>query len=221
MIYYFSMKTVIITGGTGGIGSATAKKFEESGEWKVVAMSRDDADVTNPQSVEKFFSQYEHIDSLVNCAGIFGNKTLSEYDLESINKVIAVNEIGTYLCTQAVLSKMTNGSIVNISSVAGQVGSGSDPIYAATKGAILAFTKSMAKALAPKIRVNCVAPGVTDTGLLDTRKWTDIAFDVDQTPMGKIATPSDVANAIYFLACEESGHLTGATLDINGGVLMR
>lgn len=221
MIYYFSMKTVIITGGTGGIGSATAKKFEESGEWKVVTMSRDDADVTNPQSVEKFFSQYEHIDSLVNCAGIFGNKTLSEYDLESINKVIAVNEIGTYLCTQAVLSKMTNGSIVNISSVAGQVGSGSDPIYAATKGAILAFTKSMAKALAPKIRVNCVAPGVTDTGLLDTRKWTDIAFDVDQTPMGKIATPSDVANAIYFLACEESGHLTGATLDINGGVLMR
>lgn len=215
------MKIVVITGGTGGIGSAVAKKFEESGEWKVVVTGREDMDVTNPDSVEKFFAKFTQIDCLINCAGIFGNKTLSEYDLESITKVIAVNEIGTYLCTQAVLQKMTSGSIINISSVAGQVGSGSDPIYAATKGAILAFTKSMAKALAPKIRVNCVAPGVTDTGLLDARKWTDIAFDVDQTPLGKIATPSDVANAIYFLASDESGHLTGATLDVNGGVLMR
>lgn len=215
------MKIVIITGGTGGIGSATAKKFEESGEWKVVAVSREDADVTNSESVEKFFAKFTQIDCLVNCAGIFGNKTLPEYDLESMNKVIAVNEIGTYLCTQAVLSKMPSGSIVNISSVAGQVGSGSDPIYAASKGAILAFSKSMAKALAPKIRVNCVAPGVTDTGLLDARKWTDIAFDVDQTPLGKIATPTDVANAIYFLAGDDAAHITGATIDVNGGVLMR
>ena len=215
------MKVVIITGGTGGIGSATAKKFEESREWKVVVTGREDMDITNPESVDKFFSKYAQIDCLVNCAGIFGNKTLSEYDIESISKVVAVNEVGTYLCTQAVLAKMTSGSIINISSVAGQVGSGSDPIYAATKGAILAFTKSMAKALAPKIRVNCVAPGVTDTGLLDARKWTDIAFDVDQTPLGKIATPSDVANAIYFLASDESGHITGATLDVNGGMALR
>lgn len=214
-------KLVIITGGTGGIGSAVAKKFEESGEWKVVVTGREDMDVTNPTSVEKFFSQYEQIDCLVNCAGIFGNKSLAEYDLESINKVIAVNEIGTYLCTQAVLQKMTIGSIVNISSVAGQVGSGADPIYAATKGAILAFTKSMAKMLVPKIRVNCVSPGITDTGLLDARKWTDIAFDVDQTPMGKMAEASDIANAIYFLASDDAAHITGATLDVNGGVLMR
>lgn len=214
------MKVVIITGGTGGIGKATAEKFVAEG-WKVVAMSREDADVTNPESVEKFFSKYSQIDCLVNCAGIFGNKTLPEYDFESINKVIAVNETGTYLCTQAVLKIMTSGSIVNISSVAGQVGSGSDPIYAATKGAILAFSKSMAKALAPKIRVNCVAPGITDTGLLDARKWTDIAFDVDQTPLGRMADPADIANAIYFLASEDAKHITGTTIDVNGGVLMR
>ncbi len=214
-------KLVIITGGTGGIGSATAKKFEESREWKVVVTGRDDMDITSPESVEKFFAQYDHVDCLVNCAGIFGNKSLMEYDLESMNKVIAVNEIGTYLCTQAVISKMVRGSIINISSVAGQVGSGADPIYAATKGAILAFTKSMAKMLAPKIRVNCVSPGITDTGLLDTRKWTDIAFDVDQTPIGKMAEPADIANAIYFLASDNGQHITGATLDVNGGVLMR
>lgn len=214
------MKVVIITGGTGGIGKATAEKFVAEG-WKVVAMSRVDADVTNPESVKKFFSKYSQIDCLVNCAGIFGNKTLPEYDFESINKVIAVNETGTYLCTQAVLKIMTSGSIVNISSVAGQVGSGSDPIYAATKGAILAFSKSMAKALAPKIRVNCVAPGITDTGLLDARKWTDIAFDVDQTPLGRMADPADIANAIYFLASEDAKHITGTTIDVNGGVLMR
>lgn len=214
-------KIVIITGGTGGIGSATAKRFEESREWKVVVTGRDDMDITNPESVEKFFSKYPKIDCLVNCAGIFGNKTLSEYDLESIKKVIAVNEIGTYLCTQAALKKMIEGSIINIASVAGQTGSGADPIYAATKGAILAFTKSMAKMLAPKIRVNCVSPGITDTGLLDARKWTDIAFDVDQTPLGKMADPADIANAIYFLASEEAKHITGATIDVNGGVLMR
>ena len=214
------MKIVFITGGTGGIGKATTEKFAVEG-WKVVAMSREDADVTNPESVEKFFAKYPKIDCLVNCAGIFGNKTLPEYDLESINKVIAVNEMGTYLCTQAVLKIMEVGSIINTSSVAGQVGSGSDPIYAASKGAILAFSKSMAKALAPKIRVNCVAPGVTDTGLLDARKWTDIAFDVDQTPLGKMANPSDIANAIYFLASDNAVHITGATIDVNGGVLMR
>jgi len=213
-------KIVIITGGTGGIGKATAEKFKLN-NWKVVAMSREDADVTNPESIEKFFSKYPQIDCLVNCAGIFGNKTLPEYDSESMNKVIAVNEMGTYLCTQAVLQKIISGSIVNISSVAGQVGSGADPIYAATKGAVLAFTKSMAKALAPNIRVNCVTPGVTDTELLDARKWTDIAFDVDQTPLGKMADPSDIANAIYFLASDDSKHITGATLDVNGGVLMR
>lgn len=214
-------KLVIITGGTGGIGKATANKFAESSNWKVVVTGREDMDVTNPESVKKFFSQYPKIDCLVNCAGIFGNKTLSEYDLESINKVIAVNEVGTYLCTQAALKRMTEGSIINISSVAGQTGSGADPIYAASKGAILAFTKSMAKMLAPKIRVNCVSPGITDTGLLDARKWTDIAFDVDQTPLGKMADPEDIANAIYFLASEEAKHITGATLDVNGGVLMR
>lgn len=214
-------KLVIITGGTGGIGSATAKKFSENGEWKVIVTGREDMDITNPTSVEKFFSQYDHIDCLVNCAGIFGNKSLMEYDLESMNKVIAVNEIGTYLCIQAAISKMVRGSIINISSVAGQVGSGADPIYAATKGAILAFTKSMAKMLAPKIRVNCVSPGITDTGLLDTRKWTDIAFDVDQTPIGKMADPADIANAIYFLASDAGQHITGATIDVNGGVLMR
>lgn len=215
------MKTVIITGGTEGIGSAVARKFEESREWKVVVTGREDLDVTNSESVKSFFSKFDQIDCLVNCAGIFGNKTLFEYDLESMNKVMAVNEVGTYLCTQAAIKIMTTGSIVNISSVAGQVGSGSDPIYAATKGAILAFSKSMAKALAPKIRVNCVAPGVTDTGLLDARKWTDIAFDVDQTPLGKMADPRDIANAIYFLTSDQAKHITGATIDVNGGVLMR
>lgn len=212
---------MIITGGTEGIGSAVARKFEESREWKVVVTGREDLDVTNSESVKSFFSKFDQIDCLVNCAGIFGNKTLFEYDLESMNKVMAVNEVGTYLCTQAAIKIMTTGSIVNISSVAGQVGSGSDPIYAATKGAILAFSKSMAKALAPKIRVNCVAPGVTDTGLLDARKWTDIAFDVDQTPLGKMADPRDIANAIYFLTSDQAKHITGATIDVNGGVLMR
>lgn len=213
-------KIVIITGGTGGIGKATADKFKLN-DWEVVAIGKSDVNITDSKSVEEYFSRYQKIDCLVNCAGIFGNKNLFEHDDKSINETIAVNEIGTYLCTQAAIKRMDKGSIVNISSTAGQVGSGTDPIYAATKGAILAFSKSMAKALAPKIRVNCVAPGITDTGLLDARKWTDIAFDIDQTPLGKMAEPSEIANAIYFLASDEASFITGATLDVNGGLVLR
>lgn len=215
-----NQKIVVITGGTGGIGKATANKFK-SNDWKVVALGKSDVNITDSKSVEEYFSRYRQIDCLVNCAGIFGNKNLFEYDDKSINEIIAVNEVGTYLCTQAVVKRMTEGSIVNIASVAGQVGSGADPIYAATKGAILAFSKSMAKALAPKIRVNCVAPGITNTGLLDARKWTDIAFDVDQTPLGKMAEPEEIANAIYFLASDQASFITGATLDVNGGLVLR
>lgn len=216
---------MVITGGTGGIGKATAEKFKNDKGWKVVVWGKEDVDVTDLLSVKQafksVFEKNERIDCLINCAGIFGNRTLAEYDTDSINKVMAINECGTYYCCQVVLEYMKSGSIVNISSVAGEVGSGSDPIYAATKGAVLAFSKSLAKALAPNIRVNCVAPGITDTGMLTERKWTDIAFDVDQTPLGRMAVPGDIANAIYFLANDQSSHVTGATLDVNGGALMR
>lgn len=217
-------KVVFITGATGGIGRATAEKFGKEG-WEVVGFSSKDVDVANPESVNKAFGKaYKNlgrIDCLVNCAGIFGFKNLKDYDFETMEKVIQVNEIGTYLCTKWAAEKMTEGSVVNISSVAGETGSGTDPVYAGTKGAILAFTKSMAKALAPKIRVNAIAPGIVEDKMSDARKWEDLTELLENTLLKKMALPSDIADGIYFLASDQAGHITGACLDVNGGYYLR
>jgi len=230
------MKSVFITGASRGIGNATATKFAQNG-WQVAGFYKNNPgpnisgvnyfqmDVTNRDSVTEAMKQaidkLGSMDCLVNCAGIFGDKDLPSYDEKLIDDVMATNEKGTYWCTQEAIVYMKKGSIVNISSAAGQVGSGADPIYAATKGAVLAFTKSMARALAPDIRVNSVAPGMVDTEMVHQRKWGDVAYVTDMTPLGKMATPQDIADAIYFLASDDAGHITGACLDVNGGYSLR
>lgn len=216
-------KVVFITGATGGIGKATAERFEKEG-WRVAEFGHE-MDVTNKDSIDKAFrkalNDLGRIDCLVNCAGIFGFKNLKEYDYATMEKVIHVNEIGTYLCTQWAAEKITEGSIVNISSVAGEAGSGTDPIYAGTKGAIIAFTKSMAKALAPKIRVNTIAPGIVDDKMGNARSWEDVTELLANTPLKKMALPEDIAAGIYFLAGDQAAQITGTCLDINGGYYLR
>lgn len=227
---------MFITGASGGIGKAVAERFGKEG-WKVAGFYRGNKeqdlenrkfyqmDVADPESINKAFEQaysdLGKLDCLVNCAGIFGFKNLKEYDLETMEKVININEMGTYLCTKWATEKMTEGSIVNISSVAGETGSGTDPVYAGTKGAILAFTKSMAKALAPKIRVNAVASGIVDSKMGEARKWEDITELLANTLLKKMALPKDVADGIYFLASDQAAHITGICLDINGGYYLR
>lgn len=227
---------VFITGSSRGIGAAVVNKFAAEG-WKVVGFSRQNrpmdsenikyhlVDVMNYHEVEMVMREavadFGRVDCLVNCAGIFGFKTLDQYDKETIDKVIGTNELGTYHCVKAILPILKEGSIINIASVAGQVGSGSDPIYAGTKGAVLAFTKSMAKALAPKVRVNAVSPGIVDTDMGADRSWEDVTYLLENTLLKKMALPEDVANGIYFLASDQATHITGACLDINGGYVLR
>ena len=161
------------------------------------------------------------MDCLVNCAGVLEDKYLDEYNKALMQKVMDVNEVGVYLCTKEVIGKMEEGAIVTISSTAGQVGS-SDPIYAATKAAVVAFSKSMAVMLAPKVRVNCVAPGLADTDM-GRFGWSQGEFQkrAEMIPLRKIASPQDIANGIYFLASDQAAHITGACLDINGGYVLR
>ncbi len=177
-------KVVFITGASRGIGLASAKLFSSKG-WSVVAFYNQkkgsqiknviwyQLEISNYQSIkksfEKAFKDLGRIDSFVNCAGIFGYKNLVEYDEELMDKLIGVNEKGMYLCTKEVLNNMLEGSIVYISSTSAQIGS-TDPVYAGTKASVLGFTKSMAKALAPKIRVNCVAPGITNSDMAKNMK---------------------------------------------------
>lgn len=227
---------VFITGASRGIGAATAKKFFSQG-WAVAGFYNKNKalnsegqkyyqmDVAEPESIkrafEQAFSDFGRVDCLVNNVGMFGASGLQNYDVDKMDYVYKVNERSTYLCTQMVLEWLKEGSIVNLSSTAGQVGS-SDPVYAAAKAAVAGFTKSMAKELAPKVRVNCVAPGVVDTEMLRSYYNADKMESRRQEILLKeIAKPEDVANGIYFLASDQAGHITGACLDINGGYVLR
>lgn len=228
-------KVVFITGASRGIGLATVKKFVING-WKVAAFYNKtegpklenvnwyQLEISDYSSIKeafgKAFKDLGRIDSFVNSAGISGYKNLLEYDEDLMDKVIGVNEKGMYLSTKEVLSKMSEGTIVYISSTTAQVG-GSDPIYTGTKAAALGLTKAMAKALAPKIRVNCVSPGVTRSELTSNLKPERLQQLIEMTLLKKIGEPENVANAIYFLASDESKQITGTCLDVNGGYVLR
>jgi 3-oxoacyl-[acyl-carrier protein] reductase len=227
-------KVVFITGASRGIGLATAKKFINEG-WSVAGFYNQkigpklkkltwyQLELSNYSNIKsvfgKAFLDFGRVDCLVNCAGIFGMKNLSGYNEELMDKVMSVNEKGTYLCTKEVQDKMVDGSIINISSTTALVGS-TDPIYAGSKGAIIGFTKAMAKALAPKIRVNCVAPSATNTDMMKTYNPERVKQLVEQTLLKRMADPEDIANAIYFLASDESRHITGTCLNISGGYVL-
>ncbi|TSC87915.1 MAG: 3-oxoacyl-[acyl-carrier protein] reductase [Microgenomates group bacterium Gr01-1014_16] len=236
-VYYRLMdrKVVFITGASRGIGAACVRKFSDNG-WNVAGFYKQtrientetvkyyQCDVADASSVQKAFDQafadFGRIDCLVNNAGIFGYKKYPNVDEKMIDEMIGINEKGVYWCTKSVLAKMESGSIISVSSTVAQVG-GTDPMYSATKAAILGFTKSLAKVMAPKIRVNAVAPGATDTDMMKNYDADRKEFLINATLLKKIAQPEDVANGIYFLASEEAGHITGACLDINGGYVLR
>ena len=243
----FSQKVIVVTGASRGIGRATAIKFGQEGGFVFVGYQTNDQkaaevvdlikqsgglgkmlpmDVSSPESVSRACLEIKkvenRVDVLVNNAGILLNKRLGEYDEDLMEKVISVNEKGVYRVTQELLPMIPQGGvIINLASSAGESGSESDPIYSATKAAILGFTKSLAKQLAPKIRVNAVAPGVVETDLIkgNTENWRKLREE--QILLKEFAQPEDIAEAIVFLASSSARHITGATLDVNGGYYLR
>jgi NAD(P)-dependent dehydrogenase (short-subunit alcohol dehydrogenase family) len=239
---------VIVTGGSRGIGKATARLFAQQGA-NVVITARDETrlqdtakelnvigiagDIKKTHDVEnvvkKTLQKFGRIDILVNNAGIFPQvKPLHEISEIEWNEVIDINLTGQFRFTKAVIPHMmkNGGCIINVSSDAGlkSFENFQADAYSASKAALILLTKAWAIEYAKyKIRVNCVCPGVveTDMTLPYLRTEADRAITVADHPIGRIGTPDDVAQAILYLALEDSSWVTGAILPIDGGAVLR
>ena len=239
-------KTVIITGAFGGIGRATAEKFAQNGynlaltynnnfdlefiaklktyNIEVLALQCDQSkenDIIN--FVNSAFKEFEYIETLVCNAGKSETvNVITEKSIQEIDELISVNLRGTILFNKEVIKhflKQKHGNIINISSIYGLSGGSLESIYSACKAGVIGLTKSLAVECAPFIRVNAVAPGCTDTPMTSYLTETDKKEIISSTPLERIATPEDIANAIYFLASDESSFITGEVLPVTGGVV--
>ncbi|SDY92058.1 3-oxoacyl-[acyl-carrier-protein] reductase [Proteiniborus ethanoligenes] len=241
-------KVAIITGAGRGIGEATAKKFVQEGAKVVIAdISQADVDrtveeikamggeaigaivdVTSLESVNKMVKEtvekYGKLDIIVNNAGITADNTLVKMSEAEFDRVINVNLKGVYNCGQEaakVMAEQGGGVILNASSVVGVYGNFGQTNYAATKWGVIGMTKTWAKELGKKgVRVNAVAPGFILTPM--TEKMPEKVLDMmkDKAPLKRLGTPEDIANAYTFLASDEASFITGAVLEVTGGVVL-
>ena len=232
------MSTVVITGGSRGIGRAAVERFAARGDRVYFLYEKNDAaaravceatgataircDVADTQAVKAAFEGLPDVDILICSAGICHYGLMQSMAETDWDRIFAVNVKGVYNCVNAALPfflKKHWGSIVTVSSMWGRVGASCEAAYSATKGAVIALTKALAKELGPSsIRVNCVAPGVILTDMcaqVDPEILKEMAED---TPVGRNGTPEDVAQAMEYLADAE--FITGNVLNVDGGYVI-
>ena len=232
------MKSVVITGGSRGIGAAAVERFAARGDrvWFLYEKNHDAAaevarrtgatpiccDVADREAVEKAFRKIGNVDILICNAGIVHYGLMSMMEESHWDRIFAVNVKGIYHCVNAATPSFLQkqaGSIITVSSMWGQVGSSCEAAYSATKGAVIALTKALAKELGPSgIRVNCVAPGVILTDMcagIDPEILEEMA---EEAPVGRNGTPRDVAQAMEYLS--EATFVTGQVLPVNGGYII-
>ena len=240
-------KVAIVTGARRGIGKGIALRLAKDGAKVVVtdiskedceevvreieglggeglALKLDVADEENVKEVMKTVKgKFGRIDILINNAGVFEQAELDKMDTERIDRILSINLKGVILCTKYVIPEMKNqkyGKIVSTASIAGFVGFALSSIYCATKGAIVNMTRELALDLGKyKINVNAVAPGVIETDmtkdmLADEKTKAGLLAGV---PYGRVGQPEDIANAVAFLASDESEYITGHTVVVDGG----
>jgi 3-oxoacyl-[acyl-carrier protein] reductase len=230
----YEMKTVLVTGGTRGIGKSIALAFLKKGYRVCVTYSKDEvsarqaqaeglevycADVSAETVVKELFQKLGKIDVLVNNAGISLIKQIQDVEYEEFQRLMSVNVGGAFLCAREAAKYMISeqsGLIVNISSVWGEVGGSCESVYSASKAALIGFTKALAKELGwSGIRVNSVSPGVIDTPMNAHFSKEEVDALVEEIPMGRIGRGEDVANAVLYL--EENEYVTGIDIPVNGG----
>ena len=230
------MKRALVTGGTRGIGLAICRLLCENG-YDVTALWKENegdarnaqkalpavhfvrADVSSEEDVKGVIASLPSLSLLVNNAGISHFAQVQDVSKEDWERVMNVNAGGVFLCTKHAVKKMLSegGAIVNISSVWGQTGGSCESVYSASKGAVIAFTKALAKELAPAhITVNCVCPGMIDTEMNARLSKEERAAVVAEIPLLREGRADEVASAVLFLA--QNGYITGEVLNVNGGM---
>jgi 2-hydroxycyclohexanecarboxyl-CoA dehydrogenase len=239
-------KIALVTGGASGIGKATVMEFANSGARVICADLNEKAgaelvreaadakltveavgiDLGDPKSTRAcaaaVLARHNRVDILINAAGFNDIQPYMENAPDYMDRVIAINLGGPVHLTQALLPPMIEakkGKIVNVASDAGRVGSSGETVYAAAKGGVMAFTKSLAREVARySINVNCICPGPTDTPMLATRPEKLREAFIKAIPFRRFAKPSEIADAIWFFASPRSDYITGQILSISGGL---
>lgn len=242
-------KTVVITGGSRGIGRAAALKFSAAGYRVAIIYRSDDkaadslidelraagtdaerykCDVASYSQVEAtaaaIIKRFGKADVLVNNAGIAQIKLLIDQTEEDWDRIMDVNAKGVFNCCRHFLPDMLSrksGRIINVSSMWGINGASCEVAYSASKAAVIGFTKALAQETGPSgVTVNCVAPGVIDTEMNTSLSEEDMNALCDEIPLMRIGRVDEAASAIFFLASDEASYITGQVLSVNGGIVV-
>jgi len=238
------IKTVFITGGSRGIGAEAVRLFSKNGyrvafsylnsESKALSLAKEcgalavKCDISKSDSVKDavghILGELGRIDVLINNAGVSEFSLFTDITDEMWDRMIGTNLSGAFYVTRALLPQMISrksGVIINVSSMWGEVGASCEAHYSAAKAGLIGMTKSLAKEVGPSgIRVNCVTPGVIRTEMNAHLSDDDIEALKNDTPLGKIGEPSDIANALLYLASDNASFITGQILGVSGGMII-
>lgn len=244
-----SDRAALITGSSRGIGAATARRLAEDGfdivvhyheaedrakrtvedvreaGAEAVVLQADIADPDQARSmVEESLAHFEHLDTLINNAGMYPRNTIDQVEPADFERVVKVNAQGAFNVTKPLvehLQERGGGRIVNLSSILGARGSKHGTHYSSSKAAVLGFTKSLARELAPDgILVNAICPGAIETDMIAQDTDAKRRQREETIPMGRVGQPEEIAGVIAFLVGEDASYVTGETIHVNGGLYM-
>ena len=238
------MRTVLITGGSRGIGEAMVRLFSARGwraaftylksEENALTLARETgalalrcdarSELDTAQIAKQVLRRFSHLDALICNAGTSYTGLLQDMTVQEWDDLFSVHVRGAFLATRAFLPGMISrreGSVVYVSSMWGQTGASCEAAYSACKAALIGLGKALAKEVGPSgVRVNCLCPGVIQTDMLRDYTEDDLAALREETPLSRLGTPQDIAHAVFFLCSDEASFITGQVLGVNGGFVI-